>query len=196
MRLRSDLRVIAELVPTGSRILDLGCDDGELLEFLIEQKQAWGSGIELSEEGVLACVRRGLSVRQGNIAEGLADYPDSSLDVVILSQTLPFLNDPTFIINEMLRVGNCAIVSFPNWGYWRCRLEFLITGRVPQYPGFEQNWDGVKRWQLFTLSDFEDLTQWIGVKIENRAYLEGNQRIERHARWRARTAVYALTKSG
>ncbi|MFK7805176.1 MAG: methionine biosynthesis protein MetW [Anaerolineae bacterium] len=194
MKLRSDLRVIAELVPEGSRILDLGCDDGELLEFLIEKKKARGSGIELSEKGVLACVRRGLSVRQGNIGEGLADYPDGSLDVVILSQTLPFLNNPSEIINEMLRVGNCAIVSIPNWGYWRCRLEFLLTGRVPQYPGFEQQWDGVKRWQFFSLSDFEDLTQWIDVRIENRAYLEGNQRIEKWARWRARTAVYALTK--
>ncbi|MFT5195005.1 MAG: methionine biosynthesis protein MetW [Cellvibrionaceae bacterium] len=195
MNLRSDLRVIAELVPEGSRILDLGCADGELLEFLIEKKKARGSGIELSEKGVLACVRRGLSVRQGNIAEGLADYPDGSLDVVILSQTLPFLNNPADVINEMLRVGTCAIISFPNWGYWRCRLEFLVTGRVPQYPGFEQQWDGEKRWQLFTLADFEDIVQWIGVEIDDRAYLKENQRIKKRPSWRARTAVYALTKA-
>ena len=135
-------------------------------------------------------------MRQGNIEEGLADYPDNSLDVVILSQTLPFLNNPSFIINEMLRVGKCAIVSFPNWGYWRCRIEYLLTGRVPQFPDIEQKWDGDKRWQLFTLSDFEDLTQWIGVEIDDRVYLEGNQKIEKGARWRARTAVYALTKAG
>ncbi len=195
MILRPDLLTIAEFIPENARILDLGCDDGELLAYLIEHKQARGSGIELSEEGVLACVRRGLSVRQGNIEEGLADYPDASLDIVILSQTLPFLNNPSFVINEMLRVGTRAIVSVPNWGYWRCRLEFLMTGRVPQFPDFEQKWDGEKRWQLFTLSDFEDLTQWIGVEIDNRVYLEGNQKIDRGARWRARTAVYALTKS-
>ena len=192
--LRSDLRVIAELVPAQSRLLDLGCGDGELLEFLIEQKNARGSGIELSEEGVLACVRRGISVRQGNISEGLADYPDGSLDVVILSQTLPFLNNPSDIISEMLRVGHCAIISFPNWGYWRCRLEYLLTGRVPHYPSFEQRWNGEKRWQWFTLSDFEDMVDSTGVRIENRAYLAGNERIERSASWRAQTAVYALTK--
>ena len=135
-------------------------------------------------------------MRQGNIEEGLADYPDDSLDVVILSATLPFLNNPSFILNEMLRVGERAIVSIPNWGYWRCRIEFMLTGRVPQFPDFEQKWEGEKRWQLFTLSDFEDLTQWIGVEMEKSVYLEGNQKIERWARWRARTAVYTLTKSG
>ena len=196
MILRPDLLTIAELIPPKSRILDLGCDDGELLAYLIEHKQARGSGIELSEEGVLACVRRGLSVRQGNIEEGLADYPDDSLDVVILSQTLPFLNNPSFILNEMLRVGKRAVVSIPNWGYWRCRFEFMVTGRVPQFPDFEQKWEGEKRWQLFTLSDFEDLTQWIGVEMEKSVYLEGNQKIDRWARWRARTAVYSLTKPG
>ena len=80
---------------------------------------------------MLACVRRGLSVRQGNLQEGLGDYPDRSFDYVVLSQTLPFLDDPAMILAEMLRVGERAVVSFPNWGYWRCRLELLLTGRMP-----------------------------------------------------------------
>ncbi len=123
--LRPDLRVVAGLVPPGARVLDLGCGDGALLEHLKLEKGVQGRGIERSEAGVLACVRRGLSVRQGNLQEGLADYPDKNFDVVILSQTLQFLNDPMMILGEMLRVGRLAVVSFPNWGYWRCRLHLL-----------------------------------------------------------------------
>ncbi len=113
---------VADLIPAGVRVLDLGCGDGALLDYLIHYKQSIGRGIELSETGMLACVRRGLSVRQGNLQEGLADYPDNSFDYVVLSQTLSFLDDPQMILAEMLRVGRCAIVSFPNWGHWRARV--------------------------------------------------------------------------
>src|SRR5690606_40009881 len=112
--LRPDLAVIAGMVPNAARVLDLGCGEGELLEYLKLHKDVRGRGIERSEAGVLACVRRGLSVRQGNLQEGLADYPDQNFDVVILSQTLQFLNDPPMILDEMLRVGRLAVVSFPN----------------------------------------------------------------------------------
>ncbi|MEM7798888.1 MAG: methionine biosynthesis protein MetW [Chloroflexota bacterium] len=192
--LRSDLTVISQLVPEKARILDLGCGDGELLAYLSQAKQVRGSGIELSESNVLTCVRRGLSVRQGNLQEGLADYPDGIMDIVILSQTLPFLNKPAEIITEMLRVGECAIVSLPNWGHWRCRLEFLFSGRVPQSPAFEQTWDGPKRWQISTLADFEDLCQWIDVDLAERVFLSGNQRITENENWAARTAIYMLKK--
>jgi methionine biosynthesis protein MetW len=126
--LRPDLLAIADLIEPGTRVLDIGCGDGALLEYLRDRKQVRGRGIELTEAGVLACVRRGLSVRQGNVQEGLADYPDQSFDIVILSQTLPFLDDPKMVLGEMLRVGRTAIVSFSNWGHWRCRLELLLTG--------------------------------------------------------------------
>ena len=116
--LRSDLKVIAELVPKQAKVLDLGCGDGALLDYLVREKDVRGSGIELSEAGVMTCMKRGLSVRQGKIEEGLADYPDQSLDAVVLSQTLPFLSHPAEILHEMLRVGERAIVSFPNWAYW------------------------------------------------------------------------------
>ncbi|NJN81685.1 MAG: methyltransferase domain-containing protein [Caldilineaceae bacterium] len=114
--LRADLQIVADLIPEGVKALDLGCSDGALLEYLVTHKRVKGRGIELSEAGVLACVRRGLSVRQGNLEEGLADYPESSFDYVILSQTLPYLDDPAMILNEMLRVGRHAIVSFPKLG--------------------------------------------------------------------------------
>jgi methionine biosynthesis protein MetW len=159
-------------------VLDLGCGDGMLLEYLARNKGVTGRGIELSEAGVLACVRRGLSVRQGDLQEGLADYPARSFDFVVLSQTLPFLDDPAMILGEMLRVGQRAIVSFPNWGYWRCRLELLVTGRVPQAPDLPQPWHEKPRWQAVSITDFGTFCRQRGVRITREAYLAGGHRIE------------------
>ncbi|MCL4829599.1 MAG: methionine biosynthesis protein MetW, partial [Caldilinea sp.] len=170
-RLRSDLLAIADLVEPGWRVLDIGCGDGALLEYLRDRKQVRGRGIELTEAGVLACVRRGLSVRQGNVQEGLADYPDRSFDAVILSQTLPFLDDPAMVLNEMLRVGRTAIVSFSNWGHWRCRLELLFTGRVPVAIDLPQQWYESPRRQLFSVTDFARFCRQIGVEIDRQIYL-------------------------
>ena len=114
--LRPDLQIIADFIPAGAKVLDLGCADGELLEFLVRQRGVKGRGIELSEAGVLTCVGRGLSVRQGLLQEGLADYPDHSFDFTVLSQTLPFLDDPEMILGEMLRVGNACDRQLPELG--------------------------------------------------------------------------------
>ncbi len=194
--LRPDLLAIAELVSPNVSALDLGCGDGALLEYLVREKQVKGRGIELSEEGMLACVRRGLSVRQGNLQEGLADYPNSSFDVVILAQTLPFLDDPAMILREMLRVGKHAIVSFPNWGYWRCRLELLLTGRMPQAPDLPQPWHVAPRWQAFTVTDFAHYCQQIGVRIEHELYLARGQRIHvrKFKNLRPATAIFGLLR--
>lgn len=170
-------RVIAGLVPQGSHVLDLGCGDGALLEYLVRHKQARGRGIELSEAGVMACVRRGLSVRQGPLEEGLADYPAASFDLVILSQTLPFLDDPAAILAEMLRVGKAALVSFPNWGYWRCRLELLLTGRVPLAPDLPQPWHDAPRWQAVSITDFAQFCQRVGIDITAEIYLSRGRRV-------------------
>jgi methionine biosynthesis protein MetW len=194
--LRPDLLVIAELVPAGARVLDLGCGDGTLLEYLIHNRQVKGRGVELSEEGVLACVRRGLSVRQGNLNEGLADYPDASFDYVILSQTLPFLDDPAKIVREMLRVGKKAIVSFPNWGYWRSRLHLAWTGCIPQAADLPHHWYDAPRMQAFTITDFAHFCQHLGVAIRQEVYLAQGRRI---GIWKfknllATTAVFTLER--
>jgi methionine biosynthesis protein MetW len=175
--LRPDLQVVASLVPAGVRVLDLGCGNGELLDHLVHGRGVKGRGIELSEEGVLACVRRGLSVRQGNLNEGLADYPNASFDYVILSQTLPFLNDPTLILGEMLRVGRRVIVSFPNWGHWRCRLQLLLTGRMPETVDLPHRWYETPRMQAFTITDFGHFCQRLGIHIEQEVYLARGRRI-------------------
>lgn len=194
--LRPDLEIIGELIPEESKVLDLGCGDGALLEYLVQDKRVRGRGIELSEEGILACVRRGLSVRQGNLEEGLADYPNQSFDYVILSQTLPFLDDPTMILQEMLRVGKKSVVSFPNWGYWQCRLSLLLTGRIPQAPDLPQRWHDRPRWQAFTITDFARLCQEIGIRITRQAYLAGNRRIKvrKYKNLLSTTAIFELER--
>mgnify|MGYP003618566452 CR=1 FL=1 len=192
--LRPDLQVVADLVPAGARALDLGCGDGALLEHLKTVKGVQGRGIERSEAGVLASVRRGLSVRQGNLQEGLADYPDKSFDVVILSQTLQYLNDPLMILGEMLRVGRLAVVSFPNWGYWRCRLELLIGGRMPPAPDYPQAWYDIPRWQAFTAADFAAFCGAHGIAIRQALYLDGPRPVRRRANLLARTAIFALER--
>ncbi len=178
--LRADLQIVAELVPPGARVLDLGCGDGALLDYLVRSRNVQGRGIELSEAGVLACVGRGLSVRQGDLQEGLADYPAGSFDYVILSQTLPYLDDPATTLQEMLRVGRKAIVSFSNWGYWRCRLQLLLTGRMPLAPDLPQPWYDRPRWQAFTVTDFAAFCRAARIAITREAYLDGGRR--RHPR--------------
>lgn len=194
--LRPDLSAIAGLVTPGTRVLDLGCGDGALLEHLVRQRQVKGRGIELSEQGVLACVRRGLSVRQGNLQEGLADYPDASFDWVILSQTLPFLNDPAMVLREMLRVGRQAIVSFSNWGHWRCRLELLFTGRVPVAVDLPQQWYETPRRQLFSVTDFALFCRQIDIEIDCEVYLNRGLRINtgRFKNLLSTTAVFTLRR--
>ena len=192
--LRDDLAAIAELIQPGERVLDLGCGDGALLKYLVDTRQVVGRGIELSEAGVLASMRRGLSVRQGNLHEGLGDYPDGSFNSVILSQTIPYLNDLTFIFKEMLRVGKRVIVSFPNWGHWRCRLELLLTGRAPVAEDLPQPWYTAPRARLMTIQDFEEFCEQQRIRIASQVFLKGDQKIatSRDRNWRATTAIYEL----
>src|SRR5690348_17624216 len=129
--LRQDLRLIAEMIEPGSRVLDIGCGDGALLGYLARQKSVDGRGIELSQSGVNACVGHGLSVIQGDADRDLEAYPNGAFDFVVLSQTLPATRQPRKVIEALVRIGRRAIVSFPNFGFWRIRLRLLITGRMP-----------------------------------------------------------------
>ena len=192
--LRADLRAIAEWIQPDEMVLDLGCGDGSLLRHLIDTKHITGRGVEIAEAKVLACVRNGITVRQGDLNEELRDYPDRSFDTVILSYTIPYLNDPATLITRMLRVGRRAIVSFPNWGYWRCRLRLLLTGHMPGAPSDPEPWDASPRARPLTIGDFTDLCQHHRISITRQIYLQGAQRVPARfdTNLRATMAIFEL----
>jgi methionine biosynthesis protein MetW len=192
--LRADLQAVADLIRPGEKVLDLGCGDGVLLRYLIDRRGVTGRGVELMEAGVLACLSKGISVRQGDLHEGLGDYPDQAFDTVILSYTIPYLNEPALIIQEMLRVGRRAIVSFPNWGYWHCRLSLLLTGHMPVTVDLPQPWDAAPRARPLTVHDFAVFCDGHGFRITSQVYLQGGRCISsRFAKnLRATTAIFEL----
>jgi methionine biosynthesis protein MetW len=199
-RLRIDLQQVADLVPQKARVLDAGCGDGTLLAYLGTFKQVDGRGLELSMARVRAAVTQGLSVIQGNLETDLKDYPTSAFDYVILSQTLQATHRPQAVLEEMLRVGRRAIVSFPNFGHWRVRLSLLFRGRMPMTRTLADAWFDSPNIHLCTILDFVDLCRDMGVKIESGFALDGQGRrrgfsvLGNRANLFSEQAVFVLTR--
>lgn len=170
--IRSDLRLIAEMVAPGSRVLDIGCGDGELLAYLARARQVDGRGMELSQSGVNACVSHGLSVIQGDADGDLDDYPSDAFDYAVLSQTLQATRNPRLVIGNLVRIGRRAIVSFPNFGYWRIRANLLLNGRMPLTPLLNQAWYDTPNIHLCTIKDFVALCRDLGITIERSLTLD------------------------
>jgi len=164
--LRPDLAAIAEMIPVGARVLDVGCGDGELLEFLIATKNVDGRGLELSQPNVNAAVARGLSVIQGDADTDLAEYPSQVFDVVILSQTIQATRNPRSVLGHLLRIGRRAAVSLPNFGHWRVRLKLLARGRMPRTETLSYDWYDTPNIHLCTIADFTGLASTCGARIE------------------------------
>ena len=163
--MRYDLQIIASWIEPGSRVLDLGCGEGELLKFLIHHKQATGSGIEHDEGKVAECIEKGLSVLQGDINEEILDYPENSYDYVILSQTLQQVYEPDTLIRSMMRVGRRGIVSFPNFSHWKIRLQLLSTGFAPITRQLPYEWYNTPNIRVITIKDFRKFTDEVGFRI-------------------------------
>ncbi len=163
---RVDFLLIAEMVSEKARVLDVGCGDGELLDLLLSRRGADGRGMEISRAGVNRCVARGLPVIQGDADKDLADYPTDAFDFVILSQTLQATRYPRRVLEQMLRVGRRAIVSFPNFGHWRVRTSLFFGGRMPVTENLPDTWYNTSNIHFCTLRDFTDLCGEMGVIIE------------------------------
>ncbi len=163
--LRIDQKIIADLVSPGARVLDLGCGDGLLLDYLIRHKQVQGFGVEISHEGVHACIAQGLPVYHGDIDQGLSDHHEDSFDYVILSHTLQTVHRPRFVMREMLRVGKKIIISFPNFGHWGARVSLAIGGRMPRTPMLPHDWFNTPNIRMCTILDFQDLCRSMDIRI-------------------------------
>jgi methionine biosynthesis protein MetW len=168
---RVDHLLVAEMIDRNSRVLDVGCGDGELLK-LLESRGVDGRGIELSREGVNECVAKGLAVIQGDADADLADYPDDGFDYVILSQTLQATRHPRLVLEHMLRIGRHAVVSFPNFGHWRIRLLLTFGGRMPQTDNLPETWYDTPNIHFCTIKDFRDLCLTAGAKMERALALD------------------------
>lgn len=191
---RSDYAIISSLVEPGTKVLDLGCGDGELLAWLVENKGVEARGIEINRARVQKAIARGVTVFQGDIDEGLADIPDQSFDYVILSQTLQETRHPLKVLQEMLRVGRHAIVTFPNFGHWSVRLSHLFSGRAPRTRLFPYEWYDSPNIHFLTVKDFEDLARVQGWTIERRIFLAGHHMGRFLANLMAETAVFMLRR--
>lgn len=163
---RVDLLEIGKMIEPGSRVLDIGCGDGDLLYHLVHDRGVDARGMEISREGVNACVARGLSVVQGDADTDLVDYPTGAFDYVILSQTLQAMRDTRACLEQMLRIGERAIVSFPNFGFWKVRLKLLFGGRMPDTATLDHPWYNTPNIHLCTIRDFLDLCAALNITVE------------------------------
>ena len=190
---RHDYDLIVSHIENGARVMDLGCGEGDLLHRLKEEKQCTVRGVDISESNIIACVGKGLSVFQGNIDEGLADYKDSSFDAVFLNMTLQVVYHPDLVIQEMLRIGKRAVISFPNFGYWRIRLSLLIGGRAPKAESLPFEWYNTPNIRVISISDFLGYLRMRGYRINwgggILGSLEGGRLCHRLMNVRARTFI-------
>ena len=194
MSLRPDLARIAQHVPAGVRAIDIGCGEGDLMAVLAE-RGVDVRGMEIDSEQVERCVSRGLSVVQGDADRDLADYPDGAYDVAILSQTLQTAERPDHMLQELLRVGREAFVSFPNFAYWKMRFSLMFNGRMPVVRHLPVSWYETQNIHHLTVQDFRELLAEKGVRVEEAWFFAGGREIGgTNANWRAEHAVFRISR--
>tara|TARA_B110000967_G_C18823359_1_gene529954 strand:- start:392 stop:985 length:594 start_codon:yes stop_codon:yes gene_type:complete len=157
--MKSEFKIIANLLPNNSRVLDVGCGDGTLMKFLYNEKNIDVRGLELNEENVEICISKGLSVIEGNAETELGQFPDKSFDFVILSQTLQAFYNPVTVLDHLLRIGKSSIVSIPNFGYWKVRASLLFFGKMPETKSIPYKWYNTPNLHMCTIKDFYELCE-------------------------------------
>ena len=199
---RPDFAEILRLVRPGARVLDVGCGEGLLLDLLRREKGIDGRGVEIGPEAVSACLAKGLAVMQGDAERDLAEFGYGSFDYAILSQTLQAMRQPRAVLEQLLRLADRAIVSFPNFGHWRVRLDLLTSGRMPVTRALPEPWWATPNLHLCTLKDFLELCGELDLRIEAAAALSGGSParaidpMRPIENWRAETALFLLSRKG
>ncbi len=181
--LRPDLAIINDWISPDSRVLDLGCGDGTLLAHLIEHRQVSGYGLEIEDSNISLCLNKGLNVLQINLDEGLADFNNNAFDYVIMTQALQAVSYPDKLLDEMLRVGGEVIVTFPNFGHWRSRMNIALQGRMPLSYALPHAWYNTPNIRLCTLNDFEALCEKKSIRIAQRTVVNHAHRSTLAMRW-------------
>lgn len=192
---RRDFEIIGELIEPGTRVLDLGCGEGELLEWLKEHKQVDGRGVEMTGTRVQRAISRGVTVYQGNLESAVNEYPDQVFDYVILSQTLQETRDPLKVLRGMLRVGKRAIVAFPNFGHYSVRLTTLWKGRAPRTRLFPHEWFNSPNIHFLSVLDFENLAAREKWRVEKRIFLSGAKKVSSFPNLMAEVAVFLVSST-
>jgi len=194
--IRPDHQVIFDMIEPGSRVLDLGCGTGDLLQLVARDKDARVQGIELDEHAIYECVRKGLSVCQSDIESGLAEYPDGSFDYVILNQSLQEIRKVFFLLREALRVGNRAIVGFPNFAYINARVCLGLGGKAPMTPSLPYRWYDTPNVRFLSISDFRSFCAEKRFAVRKACFLNGERTITFLPNLRALSAIFLLEEKG
>ena len=191
-KVKLEYRVILDLIPAGSSVLDLGCGDGELLNLLVKIKNVRGSGVEIDEQAVHKCASLGISVSQQDIEGGLSDYGDKSFDFVILNQSLQQVVKLEAVLKETLRVGDKVIIGFPNFVYYKSRLQMVFGGRTPVTPSLPNMWYDTPNLHFLSISDFQAYCRDRNLAIEKVIYLDGNRTIKFLPNFFAQTGIFLI----
>ena len=192
---RKDMELIAELVPPGSRVLDLGCGNGELLALLRDRRQCSGYGVEIADENVLACAKRGVDAIQLNLEEGLAMFADQSFDIVLQLDTMQHLRNTERMLRETARVGRIGIVSFPNFAHWPNRLR-IVTGRMPVTKTLPYEWYDTPNIRVGTFTDFEVLARKDGLRVLDAFGIQDGRTVRRFPNLLASVGVFKFERAG
>ncbi|MBA3052039.1 methionine biosynthesis protein MetW [bacterium] len=193
---RIEHRVISDLIPSGSKVLELGCGEGALLELLVREKEVRAQGLEINEQSIYKCVEKGLSVLHGDIEGGLSEYKDKAFDFVIMDRTFQELKKPAVALDEALRVGQKVIAAFPNFVHYKARLQFFFKGKVPVTEALPYEWYNTPNLHFLSVIDFFEYCAREKIRIEKEIFIGNNRRIRRLPNLFAEIAVFLLSRGG